>query len=158
MMLSKNVQFKCMLRGDTAAVNTTIQSTQFVDMAGFEGCLFVGTVVEVTAGGDTTLINLVPQMSTAATTAALTAFGSTAIAGYGIDFTTGEIGKLLYVDVYRPTERYLTCKWSNPTPTAELAHRGPIIAIAYGAHDRPITPSTATAGVADYKESVSFTT
>jgi len=158
MMLSKNVQFKCMLRGDTAAVATTVQSTPFVDMSGFEGCLFVGTVVEVTAGGDTTLCNLVPQMSTAASTSTLTAFGVTARAGYGIDFTTGEIGKLLYVDVYRPTERYLSCKWSNPTPTTEKMHRGPIIAIAYGAHDRPITPSTGTAGIADYKESVSFTT
>jgi hypothetical protein len=127
-------------------------------MAGFEGCLFVGTITEVTAGGNTGNINLVPQMSTAASTSTLTAFGVTARAGYGIDFTTAEIGKVLYVDVYRPTERYLSCKWSNPTPTTELAQRGPIIAIAYGAHDRPIVPSTGTAGVADYKESVSYTT
>lgn len=109
------------------AAQTDIDS-DIIDMAGFEGVLFLAMLGDVS---DTCALAMVAQQNTINS-----ASGMASLAG-SVTFTAGATSadsKVLALDVYRPRERYVRAKLSRGTANAVV---GGIIAIQYGAAKKP---------------------
>ena len=106
MNLLENVEATVLYRGSTALAATNVDSTTVLDMAGFDGCMLITTIIETTAGASTTAVKLTARHSTGSASTSLTDLGSTSIAG-DASISTSDWGKALIVDVYKPTKRYL---------------------------------------------------
>ena len=139
MNLLKNTNFTVMNRGDTALAATNVDSSVLVDMSGWDGICFVASIVEVTAGASTTAVKLVPRHSATNASTALTDLGSTAVAG-DATVSTGDQGKALIVDVYRPQKRYMSVSVDKDGNGTSLV--SPVIAIQYKGKKAPVTQST----------------
>lgn len=101
-----------------------------LDMAGYEGVIFIAKLGDVT---DTSVVTLTAQQSTA------NAAGGMATLAGSATFTAGAANadnNLLVLDVYRPTERYV-----RPVLTSTVANavKNGVIAIRYGARKVPAT-------------------
>lgn len=105
-----------------------------LDMAGFEGVLFIAKLGDVTA---TSVVTLQAQQNTANSTSGMaTLAGSVTYTAAASDADDD----LLVLDVYRPRERYVRPLLTSAT--ADAVKNG-IIAIQYGAAKAPITqPAT----------------
>lgn len=130
--------------GSTAATSGgsggAIQSTKFIDMSRWDGVMLFTGIIDTTAGLTTGMFGLVPQMSTAASTSLLTSLPTSCIAGDTAAFSTGDKNKLAVVDIYRPTERYISAKVTlGASGTIMLM---PIIGITYGGSFMPTTNSS----------------
>lgn len=136
MSLLKNINFVVFHRGSTAAASADVDSTVHIDMSGYEGILLGVGIEETTAGGTTGVIQLHPRHSSLSTG---TLTDLTTGAGH-VTLTTGDWGKHVLVDVYRPTKRYIGVSL-NKTGNASWDH-GPIWGIQYGSHGGPITQSS----------------
>lgn len=100
----------------TSAVESTV-----VDMSGFEGVLLFGTINVANAGN-----YIKAQSGTDATvTDAADLTGTKVVCGY-----TGEV---LWIDLYRPLERYVRMVGIRGSSTAT----GDFYAMLYGAHTKP---------------------
>jgi hypothetical protein len=114
------------------AAGTTKRTSTILDMAGYDGVLFViglGTIIE-----DGTLDGFVEQnvdnstvgMARVATTSAYTVLAADA----------AKTQSCILIDVYRPQERYLQC---NITPAVQNAVVLGIVAIRYKGRVKPET-------------------
>ncbi len=137
--LLNDVKIDVMLRGDTALAATNQDSTVVLDMSGYEGCMFVASVVETTAGGTTGTVQLLPRHSTSNASTALTDFGSTAISGTTA-LSTGNIKDWTAVDVYKPTKRYLGISLDKTGANTSLV--GPVLAIRYNVRKAAVSQTT----------------
>ena len=110
-----------------AAAQTAIES-DILDMAGYEGVLFLAMLGDV---ADTCVLGLAAQQNTAnsGTGMATLSGSSTFTAG-----ATSADSKVLALDVYRPRERYVRAYLTRTTANAVI---GGIIAIQYGAAKKP---------------------
>lgn len=118
--------------GAPIAAGSAIDSnSDIIDMAGYEGVVFVATVTDSVNTGVATL--KVEQND------ANSDSGMAALAGASVAATSGADddlnNKLLMVDVYRPRERYVQAV--RTSATANIAF-GSLIAILYGAKKLPI--------------------
>lgn len=115
-----------------ALADNTDDNSDILDMAGFEGVMFIATVTDSVATGVATLT--VQQNSTSSDT------GMTGITGGSAQLTcvtSDDLnGKILVVDCYRPTMRYV--QGTLTSATANIAF-GETIAFRYGARKMPIT-------------------
>lgn len=108
----------------TIAVESTTIRTNFVDMQGFQGCMFVivGSTLLARSGS----ITMRAQQSTAdSTSGAVYIEGTvttTALPTASVNY------RILALDVYRPTKRYVRAVF-----TGSSSGRGEILAIKYGA-------------------------
>lgn len=103
-----------------------------LDMAGFEGVIFIAKLGDVT---DTSVVTLTAQQSTA------NSAGGMATLSGSVTFTAGAAdadNNLLVLDVYRPTERYVRPVLTSATANAV---KNGIIAIRYGGRKLPATQS-----------------
>ena len=128
--LLKNVAVKQIL--GYYAAGTTLRTSDIVDMAGYDGVMFIaglGTLIEAgtldvfveqdsAAGGGT--------MARLATTTVLTLTAAHATL----------VKSCIVVDIYRPQERYVR---ANITPAAQQAVILGIVAILYKGHKAPVT-------------------
>jgi len=101
--LLKNVN---VYKGSTVALESTIINSNIVNMAGYEGCMFIA--VGSTLWAASSSITMRVQGSTANSTTAMVSYGTTV----GVINTTalgaaGGTDKLLVLDCYRPTEQYI---------------------------------------------------
>lgn len=78
---------------------TADPDSEFVDMSGFDGVMFVGNLGTADSTGVCTM-----AVETSATTKS-TAFS--ALSGATISSSAGESDKMFVIDVYRPQERYV---------------------------------------------------
>ena len=125
-MLSNEVQFYSVgTTGTSAAITTPV-----VDMSGFENVMFVGILSATNAS-----CTLKMQMGTAS--------GS-------LTSTTGSVAgtvKNLYLDVNRPTQRYVAGVLKGTTTTG--AYRT-LLAIPYGARSKPTSNDASATGIRSY--------
>lgn len=119
MNLSKNVKVTKVAAAATSA-GTAIDSTA-VDMSGFEGVIFVGSIATANAG------------NTANAAQATTSGGSYADLA-GSEVAPGDNGDSFLIDVYRPRERFVRCEIDRSGANSAT---GDIYAIQYGAASKP---------------------
>ena len=114
------------------AAGTTKRTSDIVDCAGYEGCMFIaelGTIIE-----NGTLDVFVDQ-NTANATSGMARLATTTV--HTVTAADALLAKsCIVVDVYRPRERYLQC---NITPAAQNAVILGITAIRYNGRVKPDT-------------------
>lgn len=135
MNLLKNVKITKV--HDSVAAGTDNKDSDIVDMAGFDGCLFILCMGTVTSGA---VVELVADQNTANSTSGMAELEGSA------SFTAGasDSEKCVCLDVYRPTERYLRCGVEISTQNIEI---DAVLAIQYQSSKGPITQSTDANGV-----------
>lgn len=112
------------------AAGTTKRTSSIVDMAGYDGVLFVaglGTIIE--AG----TLDVFVEQNTANSTSGMARLATTTahtVTAANAALTSSAIA----VEVYRPRERYLQC---NITPASQNAVILGIVAIRYRGHVQP---------------------
>lgn len=120
--------------------------TDILDMSGYEGVMFLALLGDVTSGSVLTL--------TAKANSANSVSSPSPVSQGNATFTAGASdadSKLLIVDVYKPPLRYV---FGSLTRTTQDAIVGGIVAIQYGAHNKPtsqaasVIASTFAVGVA----------
>jgi len=108
------------------AANNTDQNSDILDMANWQGVVFVVPVVSATTGGVATLH--VEQNSVNSDS------GMTAVTGGTATKTSATANTLLVVDVFEPRERYVQGVVTTATQTVAV---GNTIAIKYGPRKMP---------------------
>lgn len=142
--LSDNIEVRYVGAAVGAANNTDSNSTR-IDMADYEGVMFVTTITDSV---DTGVATLAIQQNTAdSDTGMATLAGSAATATSAANDDLN--GKTLQTDVYRPNERYVQAV--RTSATANIAF-GEVHAILYKRRALPV-PQHST--VADLKKTVS---
>lgn len=115
----------------TAASNTDSNSDR-IDMANWEGVVFIAAVTDSVATGVATL--KVEQNSADSDTGMAALSGATATATCASNDDIND--KLLVIDVYRPRERYVQAV--RTSATANIAF-GSVVAILYGPRVEPVS-------------------
>lgn len=128
-----NEGIKITLVSPAAADGSTDPVLTNVDMAGYDGVLFLCTVGTITGSGTVTMA--IGQAATDTTVDALSGASVVATA-------STESDKIIAVDIFRPLDRYVGGTVTRAVANAIL---GGVIAIQYKAANRPVTQS----GLAD---------
>lgn len=126
MSLTKNVKIT-VVAAAAAAAQTAVEGS-ILDMAGYDGVLFVALTGDVT---DTAVLTLKAQQNTANSTSGMADLVGTAA------FTAGASdadNKGLALDVHKPRERYVRAVLTRGTANAAVSG---IIAIQYDARRKP---------------------
>lgn len=113
-----------------AAAATTEIVTDVLDMAGYEGVMYVALLGDVTTGS---VLTLTAKGNTANSTSSPTPITQGATSAFTAGATDAD-SKILMVDVSKHTLRYAFASLTRATANAIV---GGIIAIQYGAHDKP---------------------
>lgn len=128
--------------GVAVVAGATIDSNgSRLDMAGYEGVLFLQVIDDSVATGVATLT---VEQNTADQDAGMAALAG-AVASATCVVNDDLNGKLLAVDVYRPRERYVQAV--RTSLTANIAF-GQLIAIRYGTRKLPVTSDASVAAAA----------
>jgi hypothetical protein len=109
----------------TAAGVTTIDSSP-VDMSGYDGVVFLTTVLAITAGAGTSMKaqqDVVVGMG-----------GAADLTGTGITIADDDDNQSFWLDIQRPVERFVRCRILRATQNSAF---GEIYAIQYRARTRP---------------------
>lgn len=141
MQLAKNSEVRYVGAAVAAANNTDSNST-IVDMAGWDGVIFVTTVTASTA---TSVVTLKAEQNTANSDTGMAALsGASASATCAV--TDDLNGKTLIVSVHQPRERYVQAVRTSATANSAF---GQVIAILYGPRTAPTAAASTTAASAD---------
>ncbi len=118
---------------DAVAATTTVTSS-VLDMAGFDGVMFIALVGDVTS---TSVITLTAKENTANSTSSPTptSVSGGATGAFTADATSADNGVFI-VDVIRPSKRYVYCTLARGTANAVVDG---ILAIQYRAKNKPVT-------------------
>lgn len=150
MGLGENLKFTVLHdypSNSTGSTGTT--GTNYVDMQGYDGVLLLKVVTESIASAIDTVYPVLSSDYSGSTFRGCTSqYAGTAVA------TTAYEQMLYWVDVYRPTKRYVSCY--NYKLTA--ASGGPVIAIQYKSKLGPVSQSTALYGCLNTKTITGLTT
>jgi hypothetical protein len=122
-----------------SANNTDLMSTTIVDMAGYDGCLFIAEIA-VTVNTAVCTINVLGNaLNSAVGMVALTGATATVTDAGGAQWNN----TLLIIDVFRPLLRYLELE---RVTSVAVATYGPAIAIRYKGKRLPITQTATVVG------------
>jgi len=132
MNLSKSTDRQWLAAAVTAA-SSTDDNSQIVDMANWEGVMFITAITDSAANG---VASMIVEQNTVNSASGMAALGASGIAAATCAVNDDINGKLLTVDVYRPRERYL--RVNRTSATANIAY-GDVIAILYGPRSMPVT-------------------
>lgn len=124
---------------DAAANNTNVDST-VVDMAGYDGCLFMVAIIDSVDTGVASLIGEGGALANGSDMAVLS--GATATKTSAADDDLND--KFLVVDIKHPLQRYLRVNLKSAV--ANIAY-GETIAIRYHAGKTPVVHGTLANGV-----------
>lgn len=114
-----------------AGAAQTALTTDVLDMSGYEGVIFIALLGDVTSGSVLTLLAKGNSANSVSSPTPVTQTSCTFTAG-----ASDADSKVLMVDVYKPTLRYM---FGSLTRTTQDAIVGGIIAIQYGATNKPTT-------------------
>jgi hypothetical protein len=117
-----------------ASANNTDSNTAILDMAGWDGVVFITPVTTATTGS---VVTLTVEANTANSDS-----GMAAISGAVATKTSPADGTLLVVDVYRPLKQYVQAAITSATQVATF---GASIAIQYRGRKLPITEAATIA-------------
>lgn len=124
-----------------ANANNTDSNSTIFDMAGYDGILFITTITDCVQAGVATL--------KAEGNTANSDSGMEAITGATVSATSGANddlnGKVLIVDVYRPTKRYV--QGVRVSATQNIAF-GEVLVVQYKSSVGPVTQGSTVAGSA----------
>ncbi|MFH1852544.1 MAG: hypothetical protein ABIA75_09380 [Candidatus Neomarinimicrobiota bacterium] len=115
-----------------AAANNTDSNSDRIDMAGWDGVCFIGSITDSVATGVATLTAEQNIADSDTGMAALSGGAATATCAVNDDLND----QLLVVDIYKPQERYVQAV--RTSATANIAF-GTLIAILYRNRKQPIT-------------------
>lgn len=124
------------LKDGVSAGSSIDNDSDILDMANFEGVVFLTPILDSVATGVATMTVEQNTANSSSGMAALSGAVATATCAVNDDLN----GKTLIVDVYRPRERYL--RVNRTSATANIAY-GDVIAIQYGTRVLPVTQATA---------------
>jgi hypothetical protein len=130
MNLSKDVKIT-VVSPAAAAAQTEIKSS-VLDMTGYDGVMFIALLGDVTSGS---VLTLTAKGNTANSTTSPTPVTQKATDAFTAGATDAD-SKALVVDVVKPAMQYM---FASLTRTTQDAIVGGIIAIQYGANNRPTT-------------------
>lgn len=128
--LSKGIKIT-VVEAAAAAAQTELV-TDVLDMSGYEGVLFIALTGDVTTAS---VLTLTVKGNSANSISSPTPIVQKATGAFTAGGTDAD-SKAIMVDVFRPTLRYM---FGSLTRTAADAVVGGIIAIQYGAHNKPTT-------------------
>ena len=128
------------LAADAAALDTDVDST-VVDMAGYDGCLFMVAIIDSAATGVASLIGEGGALANGSDMAVLSGATATKTCGAENDELNNDF---LVVDIKRPLQRYLRVNLKSAT--ANIAY-GETIAIRYRAGKTPVVHGALANGV-----------
>lgn len=128
MNLSKCCKITVVSAGDTAA-QTELKS-DVLDMSGYDGVMFIATTGDVTSGS---VLTLTAKGNTANSTTSPSPVTQKATVALTAGATDAD-SKALMVDVAKPPLRYV---FASVTRTTQNAVLGPIIAIQYCGKEQP---------------------
>lgn len=114
------------------AAATTDLTTDVLDMSGYEGVMWIALTGDVTSGSVITLTAKGNSANSVSSPSPITQKASDAFTAGASDADS----KVIAVDVFRPTLRYQFAVLSRTTQNAVI---GGIIAIQYGARNKPTT-------------------
>jgi hypothetical protein len=123
---------------NAVAAGTSVQTSSAVNMAGYDGVLFIALLGTLTASQETSL--KAQQSSDDGSADAYGDLEGTLVGPMGDD----DDNKCLMLDIYRPEKQYLKALLNRATANAVIDG---IIAIQYSARSRPVAQATA-AGIA----------
>lgn len=135
MQLSKNVKIVQVITPTAGAAGTTAIEGTVIDTQGFTGALFIVTLGAIVTGAAT---SLKVQQGTDGTVS-----DAADLAGTSQTIADDADGKVLYVDVKKPTERYLRLYVSRATQNATIAAAEVIL---YGPSDAPTSHGSTVSG------------
>lgn len=121
------IQFPVALGSASSGAKSSV-----IDMSGFNGCLFTGTLGTFNSTGKVTMFI---QSSTASAGTYVAIGGATAASSLNED------DKILIVDVYKPQDRFLRAVSAIATTAGEY---GGIVATQYEPNDVPTTHASST--------------
>ena len=124
-----------------AAANSTDANSSRLDMAGWDGVVFLTTITDSVATGVATLKVEANTADSDSGMAAISGAVATATSAANDDLN----GQLLIVDVYRPQKRYV--QGVRTSATANVAF-GEILAIRYRGRKAPVTQGATVAASA----------
>ena len=127
-----------------AAASNTDSNSSIFDMAGFDGIMFLTTITDCVSGGVATLTLEGNTVNSDSGMATITGAVATATSAGNDDMN----GKLLIVDCYRPSKRYV--QGVRTSATQNIAF-GEILAIRYRAHSQPVSQSSTTVAASTIK-------
>lgn len=133
MNLSKDIKIT-VVEAAAAAAQTELV-TDVLDMSGYEGVMFIAMTGDVTTAS---VLTLTVKGNSANSVSSPTPVTQKASDAFTADGTSAD-SKVIIVDVYKPTLRYM---FGSLTRTAANAIVGGIIAIQYGANNKPTTHDT----------------
>ena len=135
MNLSPNVKISSAVTPTAGVAATTDIEGTILDMSGYEGVLVVVRMGTITANAVT---SIKMQQDTAATMS-----GAADLTGTAQTIADTDDDKIFYIDLFRPTERYVRLYVDRGTQNAVVASA---IYIQYGPKATPITQPTGTSG------------
>lgn len=130
MNLLKNVKVSYS-KALVANANNTDDNSAILDMAGYDGVMFICTITDCVAAGVATLTIEGNDANADAGMAAITGAVATATSGANDDLN----GHVLIVDVYKPQKRYI--QGVRTSATQNIAF-GDMVAIQYQGKERPV--------------------
>lgn len=128
MNLSKDIKVT-VVEAAAAAAQTELVS-DVLDMSGYEGVIFIALLGDVTA---TSVLTLTVKANSANSVSSPTPVTQKATDAFTAGAADAD-SMVLMVDVYQPTLRYVFASLTRTTANAVV---GGIIAIQYGAHNKP---------------------
>lgn len=128
LLLSKQVKITRILNGVVAG--QTVQTSSAINMAGFDGCVFIAALGALTDDHVTTL-----KLQQSSDDGSTDAYSDLADSGTD-NMANDDDNKLLVIDIFRPEKQYLKAVLSRATANAVIDG---IIAIQYAGRDCPIT-------------------
>lgn len=137
MELLKNINIVSQIAPATAD-NTDSTSATVVDMAGYEGVMFLGIIGDSTAGADAGYQIKVKYSDSTGSTSFSDFTDAKAGATSGV--STGNEGDVVAVDIYKPVNRYLKASLNRG---GDDVASGGVVAIQYGPRVSSVTQSTA---------------
>lgn len=114
-----------------AAANNTDNDSDIIDMAGYDGVMFIVPIVDSVATGVATLTAEGDDLNAAGGMVALTGAQAAVTCAVNDD----QNGKYLVVDVFKPIYRFMRANITSET--ANMAF-GAITAIKYNSHSKPV--------------------
>ena len=134
MNLAQNVKITRAL--NAVAAGQTVQNGAVIDMANFEGVVFIAALGTLASGAVT---GIKAQQGNQANLS-----DAADLAGTAVSIADTEDNELLVLDIYRPAERYVRAVVTRGTADAVIDG---VIAIQYGARVLPVTQDTTVAGI-----------
>ncbi len=128
MNLLKNCKMTVVEAAATAGTSTL--TTDVLDMTGYEGVMFIALTGDVT---DTSVLTLTVKANSANSTSSPTPVTQKASDAFTASATSAD-SKVIAVDVYKPTLRYVFAELTRATANAVI---GGIIAIQYEPNYKP---------------------